>query len=116
MVDTFGRRNLLLTTFPSMSIFLLWCGLSFYLPIDPETNRPTTERLASTATAIYVFIEVYFPGKGPVPSTSAAEALPLHLRDVSISFATATCWRFNLILSLTWPALAGAFNPQDTFS
>lgn len=114
-IDTFGRRNLLLTTFPLMGLCLLWCGMSFYLPMDPETNRPSTERLASIAAAIYTFMAVYSPGEGPVPFTYSAEAFPLHLRDVGMSFATATCWGFNFILSLTWPALVAAFTPQGAF-
>jgi hypothetical protein len=57
----------------------------------------------------------YSPGEGPVPFTYSAEAFPLHLRDVGMSFATATCWGFNFILSLTWPALVEAFTPQGAF-
>ncbi|KAJ4375227.1 hypothetical protein N0V83_002313 [Neocucurbitaria cava] len=114
-IDTFGRRNLLLTTFPLMSFTLLWCGMSFYLPLNPETGRPSTERLGSIAAAIYSFMVVYSPGEGPVPFTYSAEAFPLHLRDLGMSFATATCWGFNFILSLTWPALVEAFTPQGAF-
>lgn len=113
-IDTFGRRNLLLTTFPLMGLCLLWCGMSFYLPTD-ESGRPTTARLGSIAAAIYTFMAVYSPGEGPVPFTYSAEAFPLHLRDVGMSFATATCWGFNFILSLTWPALVDAFTPQGAF-
>lgn len=58
---------------------------------------------------------VYSPGEGPVPFTYSAEAFPLHLRDVGMSFATATCWGFNFILSLTWPALRDAFTPTGAF-
>jgi MFS family permease len=118
-IDTFGRRNLLLTTFPLMGICLLWCGMSFYLPtfFDPEADeqRPTPARLGSIAAAIYTFMAVYSPGEGPVPFTYSAEAFPLHLRDVGMSFATATCWGFNFILSLTWPALVAAFGEQGAF-
>ena len=32
-----------------------------------------------------------------------------------MSFATATCWGFNFILSLTWPALVQAFSEQGAF-
>jgi sugar porter (SP) family MFS transporter len=113
-IDTFGRRNLLLTTFPLMGMCLLWCGMSFYLPVQPD-GLPTKERLGSIAAAIYTFMAVYSPGEGPVPFTYSAEAFPLHLRDVGMSFATATCWGFNFILSLTWPALVEAFTPQGAF-
>ncbi|KAL1794093.1 hypothetical protein ACET3X_007514 [Alternaria dauci] len=113
-IDTFGRRNLLLTTFPLMGLCLLWCGFSFYLPTDPD-GTPSQQRLGSIAAAIYTFMAVYSPGEGPVPFTYSAEAFPLHLRDIGMSFATAVCWGFNFILSLTWPALSAAFTPTGAF-
>jgi sugar porter (SP) family MFS transporter len=113
-IDTFGRRNLLLTTFPLMGLCLLWCGFSFYLPENPD-GSPSPQRVGSVAAAIYTFMAVYSPGEGPVPFTYSAEAFPLHLRDIGMSFATATCWGFNFILSLTWPALRDAFTPTGAF-
>lgn len=66
-IDTFGRRNLLLTTFPLMSIFLLFTGFSFSIP-------NLQARIACVATGIYLFMVVYSPGEGPVPFTYSAEA------------------------------------------
>ena len=51
-IDTFGRRNLLLTTFPLMSLFLLFTGFSFFIP--QETML--TARTACVATGIYLFM------------------------------------------------------------
>ncbi|PYI11886.1 hypothetical protein BO78DRAFT_402654 [Aspergillus sclerotiicarbonarius CBS 121057] len=107
-IDTFGRRNLLLTTFPLMSLFLLFTGFSFYIPDQ-------TSRTACVATGIYLFMVVYSPGEGPVPFTYSAEAFPLYIRDVGMSFATATTWGFNFIVSLTWLPLRDAFSPQGAF-
>lgn len=66
-IDTFGRRNLLLTTFPLMCIFLLFTGFSFWIPDQ-------TARTGCVATGIYLFMIVYSPGEGPVPFTYSAEA------------------------------------------
>ncbi|EAS29308.3 sugar porter (SP) family MFS transporter [Coccidioides immitis RS] len=107
-IDTFGRRNLLLTTFPLMSLFLLFTGFSFWIP-DLKT------RTACVATGIYLFMIVYSPGEGPVPFTYSAEAFPLYIRDIGMSFATATTWGFNFVISLTWPALEKSFKPQGAF-
>jgi hypothetical protein len=41
---------------------------------------------------------------------------PVHVRDVGMSFATATTWCFNFILSFTWPHLLTAFKPQGAFA
>jgi len=61
-IDTFGRRNLLLTTFPLMSIFLLFTGFSFWI-----TNEKA--KVGCIALGIYLFGIVYSPGEGPVPFT-----------------------------------------------
>src|SRR5579871_4635048 len=107
-IDTFGRRNLLLTTFPLMSIFLLFTGFSFWIPQE----KP---RVACVALGIYLFGMVYSPGEGPVPFTYSAEAYPLYVRNVGMSLATATTWFFNFLLSVTWPSLKRAFKPQGAF-
>ncbi|KAI4091215.1 MAG: hypothetical protein LQ344_004207 [Seirophora lacunosa] len=88
-IDTFGRRNLLLVTFPLMAIMLLITGFSF---LAPEGMG----RLAGVATGIYMF-------------------MPLYIREYGMAFATATTWGFNFILSLTWPALEEAFTTTGAF-
>lgn len=109
-IDTFGRRNLLLTTFPLMSIFLLMAGFGFWVSEDNINGR-----LGCIATGIYLFAAVYSSGEGPVPFTYSAEAFPLYIRDIGMGFATATCWFFNFILAFTWPRLKNAFKPQGAF-
>ncbi|CAI0642569.1 unnamed protein product [Colletotrichum noveboracense] len=107
-IDTFGRRNLLLVTFPLMSLSLIFTGFSFYIPEG-------TAKLACIATGIYVFAAVYSPGAGPVPFTYCAEAFPLHIRDIGMSSATAVTWGFNFIISFSWPSMSKAFTPTGAF-
>lgn len=109
-IDTFGRRNLLLTTFPLMCIFLLVAGFGFWIP---ELNY--NGRLGCITTGIYLFAAVYSSGEGPVPFTYSAEAFPLYIRDLGMGFATATCWFFNFILGFSWPRMKNAFKPQGAF-
>lgn len=108
-IDTFGRRNLLLTTFPLMSICLFFTGFSFWIPDQ-------TAKLACVALGIYLFGIVYSPGEGPVPFTYSAEAYPLYVRTYGMSLATATTWFFNFVLSITWPSMLVAFKPQGGFA
>ncbi|KAI1418104.1 hypothetical protein F5Y13DRAFT_150557 [Hypoxylon sp. FL1857] len=109
-IDTFGRRNLLLTTFPLMSLFLFFTGFSFWIP------EGTTAHVACIALGIYLYGVVYSPGEGPVPFTYSAEAYPLYIRPIGMSLATATTWLFNSVISLTWPALTLAWTNQGAFS
>jgi len=111
-IDTWGRRNLLLCTFPFLAIFLLWSGFSFWIQADDPSSR---KRVAMVTTGMYLFEVFYSPGEGPVPFTYSAEAFPLHVREVGMSWATATTWCFNFILSFTWPHLLAAFKPQGAF-
>lgn len=110
-IDTFGRRNLLLTTFPLMAIFLLMAGFGFWIPFDSNPHA----RLAVITTGIYLFACVYSSGEGPVPFTFSAEAFPLYIRDLGMGFATSTCWFFNFILAFSWPRMKNAFKPQGAF-
>lgn len=76
-IDTFGRRNLLLTTFPLMSFFLLMTGCAFWIPADNKAH------LGVVALGIYLFGVVYSPGEGPVPFTVSLYRFPL-VRDGEI--------------------------------
>ncbi|KAL3486509.1 hypothetical protein BJX62DRAFT_241931 [Aspergillus germanicus] len=111
-IDTWGRRNLLLFTFPWLAIWLFWSGFSFWIEDDIQDSR---KRVAMVTTGMYLFEVFYSPGEGPVPFTYSAEAFPLHVREVGMSWATATTWCFNFILSFTWPMLLRAFKPQGAF-
>ncbi|CAI6265749.1 unnamed protein product [Periconia digitata] len=107
-IDTFGRRNLLLSTFPLMALTLLFTGFSFWIPAS-------TPRIACIALGIYLFAMCYSPGEGPVPFTYSAEAYPLYVRTLGMSVATATTWACNAALSITWPSLLRVFGPQGAF-
>ncbi|KAI5985030.1 hypothetical protein EDD15DRAFT_2390220 [Pisolithus albus] len=107
-IDTFGRRNLLLFTFPCMAACLLITGFSFWNPFEKG-------RVAGVSIGIYLFAIFYSPGEGPVPFTYSAEAFPLYIRDIGMSFATATTWFWNFVLSITWPSLVLAFKAQGAF-
>ncbi|KAJ3481748.1 hypothetical protein NLI96_g7449 [Meripilus lineatus] len=107
-IDTFGRRNLLLTTFPLMAIFLFMTGFAFWIPEGQG-------RLAVVALGIYLYGVAYSPGEGPVPFTYSAEAYPLYIRDIGMSLSTAVLWFFNFVVAITFPRLLGAFQPQGAF-
>lgn len=109
-IDTFGRRNLLLTTFPLMAIFLLWAGFGFFILPDKRSAR-----VGVITSGIYLFSCVYSSGEGPVPFTYSAEAFPLYIRDLGMGWATSTCWFFNFILAFSWPRMQNAFTTQGAF-
>lgn len=83
-IDKFGRRGLLLFTFPNMAWSLLVAGCC--LLID-ESSRA---HVALVALFVFIFAAFYSPGEGPVPFTYSAEVFPLSHREVGMSWAVAT--------------------------
>ncbi|TKX21855.1 hexose transporter-like protein [Elsinoe australis] len=109
-IDTFGRRTLLLFTFPNMAWSLLAAGLCFLIP---ESSGST--RLGLIAFFIYVFACFYSPGEGPVPFTYSAEVFPLSHREVGMGWAVATCLFWAAVLSISFPAILTAFGEVGAF-
>lgn len=109
-IDTFGRRKLLLFTFPNMAWTLLAAGFSFKIP---ETS---TAHLGLIAFFIYLFAAFYSPGEGPVPFTYSAEVFPLSHREVGMAWAVATCLGWSAVLSMSFPILLAAIGATGAFA
>lgn len=107
-IDTYGRRTLLLFTFPNMCWTLLCAGFCFWVP-------GKTAHLGSIALFVYLFDAFYSPGEGPVPFTYSAEVFPLSHREVGMAWAVATNNFWASILSLTFPYMLRAFTAQGAF-
>ncbi|KXT04856.1 hypothetical protein AC578_3423 [Pseudocercospora eumusae] len=108
-IDTFGRRALLLFTFPQMAWTLLAAGFCFLIPGEGSG------RLGAIALFIYLFAAFYSPGEGPVPFTYSAEVFPLSHREVGMGWAVATCLFWAAVLSISFPAILAAFTATGAF-
>lgn len=108
MIDRFGRRSLLLWTFPFMTLFLLVAAGGFYV-------EDSTSKLAVVALGIYFYVVFYSPGEGPVPFVYSAEAFPLAIRDLGMSWAVFICWFFNALIGLTFPSIIDSFTAPGAF-
>jgi sugar porter (SP) family MFS transporter len=132
-IDTYGRRTLLLFTFPQMAWTLLGAAFCFWTPQG-------TAHLASIAFFVFLFAAFYSPGEGPVPFTYSAEVFPLshrgmffHLQpplfsspltwfleltlipEVGMSWAVATCLGWAAVLSITFPKMLSAMTATGAF-
>ncbi|OQE28277.1 hypothetical protein PENSTE_c003G07457 [Penicillium steckii] len=108
-IDTYGRRALLLFTFPQMAWTLLAAGFCFYVPGNGGAH------LGTIALFIFLFAAFYSPGEGPVPFTYSAEVFPLSHREVGMSWAVATCLGWAAVLSITFPRMLWAMTPTGAF-
>lgn len=109
-IDTFGRRTLLLFTFPNMFWTLLAAGLCFL--IDPANQQA---RIGACSFFIFLFCAFYSPGEGPIPFTYSAEVFPLSHREVGMSWAVATNNFWASVLSMTFPRILRAFTITGAF-
>lgn len=102
-IDTFGRRALLLVTFPNMAWTLLAAAFCFKIPVSSPAHLPIL------ALFIYLFSAFYSPGEGPVPFTYSAEAFPLFHREVGMSLSVAINLFFAGVLTLVFPRMTSVF-------
>lgn len=94
-IDTFGRRNLLLFTFPNMAWTLLAAGFCFLI----DQNSPARVPLIAFFVFLFAGMSIvhlcdslvlnllsafYSPGEGPVPYTYSAEVFPLTHREMGM--------------------------------
>ena len=108
-IDTFGRRSLLLFTFPQMTWTLLAAGLCTILEAG-------TTRTVLVALFVYLFAAFYSPGEGPVPYAYSAEVFPLSHREVGMGFAVATCLFWAAVLGMTFPFLLRSTGTVGAFA
>jgi MFS family permease len=108
-IDTFGRRGLLLFTFPNMCWSLLVAGMCYFIPKSSKAH------LGLVALFVYIFDAFYSPGEGPVPFTYSAEVFPLSHREIGMSWAVATNNFWATIVSLTFPRQLRAFSTAGAF-
>ncbi|KAL3956693.1 hypothetical protein ACCO45_009539 [Purpureocillium lilacinum] len=112
-IDTFGRRTLLLFTFPNMFWTLLAAGLCYLIEPDVEHS---TARIAAVATFVYLFAAFYSPGKrGTRTLHVLGRGLPLSHREVGMSWAVATNNFWASVLSLTFPRMLTAMSSVGAF-
>ncbi|PPQ89516.1 hypothetical protein CVT25_012188 [Psilocybe cyanescens] len=108
-IDTFGRRNLLLFTFPNMAWTLLAAGFCFFIDENSKARVPLI------ALFVFLFAAFYSPGEGPVPFTYSAEVFPLTHREMGMSWAVATNFFWAGVVSLTFPRMLGTFGSVGAF-
>ncbi|KAK5165370.1 uncharacterized protein LTR77_008899 [Saxophila tyrrhenica] len=108
-MDTFGRRNLLLFTFPNMAWCLLAAGLFFLMPVESSARVPLI------ALFIYMFTAFYSPGIGPIPSIYFSESFPLSHREIGSAFTICVNNGIGSALGLTFPSLLAKITPTGAF-
>ena len=100
MVETWGRRNLLL--FGGIGMFV--CQ---YIVAAVGTAEPVTNKAAQNASIAFICIYIFFfaCSWGPVAWVVTGEIFPLKIRAKGLSMTTASNWLLNWAIAYSTPYL-----------
>ena len=104
LIDSKGRRFLLLASLFAMVPLLLATAFSFKIP-----NQ--TARFAVAEVFIIIYTAAYSPGAGVVPFPYSSEVFPLINREAGMSFSCSINFLLAGLLALTVPQLNHALGP-----
>ncbi|MDX1900795.1 MAG: sugar porter family MFS transporter [Gammaproteobacteria bacterium] len=109
LIDTLGRRPLLLLGLFGMTISLAALSFAF-------SGTEMTSFLKWTAlTSMLVYIASFGVSLGPIMWLMIAEIYPLKVRGLGCSLATAANWGANMFVALTFLSLIQQFGTSHTF-
>lgn len=102
LIDTIGRRMMLLSTIWIMTIGLLLCSVGFEL-----------KTYSLLIVSVIVYVAAYATGMGIVP-WSSVEFLPLNRRAIGGSVISCTNWFTNSVVSLTYLTVMDKIGSENT--
>ncbi|KAB5561675.1 hypothetical protein DKX38_006632 [Salix brachista] len=109
LMDISGRRTLLLTTIPVLTVSLILLVFGSLVDLGSVVN-------ASISTVSVVLYFCFFVmGFGPIPNILCAEIFPTRVRGLCIAICALTFWICDIIVTYTLPVmlksvgLAGVF-------
>ncbi|KAK4610598.1 Myo-inositol transporter 1 [Fulvia fulva] len=123
LIDTVGRRNILLRSIPFMVLGLLLCAVAFSFinmgdaSAAGDVYNPNASSVWSIVLLISMifFVASYAIGLGCVP-WQQSELFPLRVRSLGSGLATATNWSSNFIIGMTFLPMMGILGASVTFT
>ncbi len=109
LIDSVGRRTLLLTGLLGMAACLLLLGLGFAI------GGASGALGWITALSLAAYVGFFAIGLGPVFWLLISEIFPLYLRGRAMGIATIANWGFNLLVTVTFLELINVFGRPGTF-
>ncbi|KAJ3993124.1 sugar transporter [Lentinula boryana] len=109
-VEKFGRKRFLFISSMGMGIlfFIIGALLKTYPPPATSANdAPPSPSRASQAMAAMLYLEgvCYVIGWGPLPWIYVSEIFPTRTRHYGLSFASASQWLWNFVISKQTPIM-----------
>lgn len=108
-LDTLGRRPLLFVGLVGMAVSLFILSFAFHTHLHAATLRWLA------VASVFLYITCFAFSLGALLWIIVAEIFPLEIRGVGMSFAVATSWFWNLLISSTFLTLLDKIGPSNTF-
>lgn len=125
LIDTIGRRRILLYSIPVMTLALGLCSFAFYNLTDlrpgakqPEVAQENNNHSIWPGTllgAMLIYVAAYAIGLGCVP-WQQSELFPLRVRSLGSGIATATNWTANTVVGVSFLPMMEYLSPSITFA
>ncbi len=109
LVDTLGRRKLLMSGLSGMMISLMLLGLS----VSFSTTHPHLKPLMPISMMLYIACFAF--SLGPMTFVLISEIFPLAIRGFSMSLAIGANWLSNMLVAITFLSLIQAVGLTNTF-
>ena len=109
LIDSVGRRTLLLIGLFGMAACLLLLGLGFAI------GGASGALGWITALSLAAYVGFFAIGLGPVFWLLISEIFPLYLRGRAMGIATIANWGFNLLVTVTFLELINILGRPGTF-
>jgi sugar porter (SP) family MFS transporter len=106
LLDRVGRRPLLLIGLAGMTLGLAHLGYSFGVHHVSRT---------AVLADVVIYLASFAISLGPIFWLLISEIYPTTVRGQAMSLATVTIWLADLLVSVTFLSLVGAFGARDSF-
>lgn len=109
LLDSLGRRKLLLSGLVGMAIGLLLMAMGL------RHAHPTSTMQTLLTAGVLLYIACFAFSLGPVMWLMIAEIYPLKVRGVGASFATCINWASNGLVAFTFLSIVDTIGVSNTF-
>jgi len=109
LIDTLGRRPLLLAGLSGMALSLLSLSWVFHFTATLHSLKWVA------VSSMLVYIACFAFSLGPIMWLMISEIYPLRVRGLGSSIATAANWGSNMLVAFTFLSFVEAFGASETF-
>ncbi|KAM3758912.1 hypothetical protein ACB098_01G080800 [Castanea mollissima] len=99
LMDTAGRRKLLLTTIPVLVVSLIILVFSQLVTISTVVNA------ALSTACVVIYFCVFVTAYGPIPNILCSEIFPTRVRGLCIAICALVYWISDIIVTYSLPVL-----------